>query len=160
MSRGYYYMFTASLFDSRYTGGDDVWRNTRYNRNYVFNLLTGKEWILGKNRRNVFNANIRLLYEGGDRYTPVDLPASQLAEDVIYLENEAFTKQYAPIFICHLTVAYKVNKQKLSHEIAVKVVNATMHKEYFGHQYNFKTRQVDVERDAVIVPNISYKIEF
>ncbi len=42
MSAGYYYMFTASLFDSKYKAGDRQWRNTRYNRNYAFNLLGGK----------------------------------------------------------------------------------------------------------------------
>ncbi|MDR1980930.1 MAG: carboxypeptidase-like regulatory domain-containing protein, partial [Tannerellaceae bacterium] len=76
MSQGYYYMFTASLFDSRYKAGDGVWRNTRYNRNYVLNFLTGKEWLLGRNRQNIFNAGIRLSYQGGDRYSPVDWTAS------------------------------------------------------------------------------------
>ena len=31
---GYYYLFTASLFESLYMSGDGVWRNTRLNRNY------------------------------------------------------------------------------------------------------------------------------
>lgn len=160
MSKGYYYMLTASLFNSRYKAGDKVWRNTRYNRNFIFNLLTGKEWLLGKSQRNVFNAGIRLSYEGGDRHTPVDLPASQLTEDAVYFENEAFSKQYAPVLICHFTAAYKINGKNLSHEIAFKVLNATLYKEYFGHRYNYQTRLVDIEREAVIVPNISYRIEF
>ena len=32
LHNGYYYLFTASLFESRYLGGDDVWRNTRLDR--------------------------------------------------------------------------------------------------------------------------------
>jgi hypothetical protein len=41
LSQGYYYMLTASLFNSKYKGGDNVWRDTRYNRNYAFNFLIG-----------------------------------------------------------------------------------------------------------------------
>jgi hypothetical protein len=160
MSRGYYYMLTASLFDSRYRGGDEVWRNTRYNRSCAFNLLTGKEWLLGRNRQNLFYANIRLSYQGGDRYSPVDRMASQQAEAIVYDENHAFSKQYAPAFVCHFTVGYKINRQNSAHEFALKVINATMSKEYFGHKYNFKTQQIDLDHEFIMIPNVSYKIEF
>lgn len=82
MSQGYYYMFTASLFNSRYKGGDNVWRNTRYNRNYLFNFLIGKEWMVGSSKQNMFSANIRLSYQGGERYSPVDNEASIIKQDV------------------------------------------------------------------------------
>jgi hypothetical protein len=160
MSQGYYYMCTASLFDSRYRAGDGIWRNTRYNRNYAFNLLAGKEWMFGRNRQNIFNANIRLSYQGGDRYSPVDLTASQHAEEVVYSEKEAFSKQYPSSFICHFTIGYKINRKSSAHEIALKMINAAMSKEYFGHRYNFKTRQIDLDSEVVMIPNISYKIEF
>ncbi|MDR2498302.1 MAG: TonB-dependent receptor [Tannerellaceae bacterium] len=160
MSRGYYAMLTASLFDSRYSGGDGIWRNTRYNRNYVLNLLAGREWLLGKRRRNILNAGIRLTYEGGDRHTPINLPASQAATEPVYLESQAFSQSYAPIFLSHISISYKINRTKLAHEIALKILNASMYKEYQGDQYNFRTQQVDAMRDPVIVPNISYKIEF
>ncbi|MFV0418331.1 MAG: hypothetical protein ACK5KT_06340 [Dysgonomonas sp.] len=160
MSDGYYYMFTASLFDSRYKAGDNKWRNTRYNRNFVFNVLAGKEWMVGRSKQNMFNANIRLSYQGGDRYSPINLDASQKDEDAIYDENKAFSKQLSPAFLLHFNVGYKINKKNLSHEFAIKVLNATNYKDYQGHRYNFKTYLVDPEREAVIIPNISYKIEF
>lgn len=160
MSEGYYYMLTASIFDSRYKAGDNKWRNTRYNRNFVFNALAGKEWMVGLGKQNMFNANIRLSYQGGDRYSPINLDASQKEEDAIYDENKAFSKQLSPAFLLHLNVSYKINKKNLSHEFAIKVLNATSNKDYRGHRYNFKTHLVEPEREAVIIPNISYKIEF
>jgi hypothetical protein len=160
MSQGWYYMLTASLFDSRYKAGDGKWRNTRYNRNYVFNVLAGREWLTGRTKQNIFSANIRLSYQGGDRYAPIDLTASQREKEVVYIENYAFTKQYPPAFLCHFTVGYKINRKNLSHEFSLKAINATMNREYFGHQYNFVSRQVDLEHETIIVPNISYKIEF
>ena len=69
LSHGYYYMLTASVFDSKYTGADDVERNTRFNRNYVFNFLFGKEWQIRQN--NILSANIRANYLGGNRIEPI-----------------------------------------------------------------------------------------
>jgi hypothetical protein len=160
MSQGYYYMITASLFDARYKGGDNVWRNARYNRGHVINLLAGKEWPAGRNRQNLFNANIRLSYQGGDRYSPVDREASQQAKEIAYNESRAFSEQYPPLLLCHFTVGYKINRQNLSHELSLKVINAAMSKEYFGYRYNLKTHQADLDHELIIIPNISYKIEF
>jgi hypothetical protein len=160
MSQGWYYMLTASLFDSRYKAGDGKWRNTRYNRNYVFNVLAGREWLTGRTRQNIFSANIRLSYQGGDRYAPIDQLASQAAEEAVYIENNAFAKQYPSAFLCHFTVGYKINGKNLSHEFSLKAINATANREYFGHKYNCVTRQVDLDHETIVVPNVSYKIEF
>lgn len=43
MNKGFYYMLTASLFKSKYKGGDNIWRNTRYDRGFTFNFVAGKE---------------------------------------------------------------------------------------------------------------------
>ena len=160
MSRGYYYMLTASLFNAKYKGGDNVWHNSRYNRNYVLNALLGKEWMLGKNKQNILSANIRLTYQGGERYSPVNETLSNIREDVVYDENEAFSKQLPAAFIAHTSISYKINKRSLSHEFALKVINLTGYKDFYGHRYNFFTHQVDANNESIIIPNISYKIEF
>ena len=160
MSQGYYFMLTASLFNSRYKGGDNIWRNTRFNRNYLFNFLIGKEWMVGRTKQNMFSANIRLSYQGGDRYSPVDNEASLMKQDVVYDEYNAFSEQLPAIFLGHFTVSYRINRKRVAHEIAIKVLNATGYKEYFGHGYNYKKHRVDKLYEGINVPNLSYKIEF
>ncbi len=160
MSKGYYLMFTASVFNSQYTGGDGVWRNTRFNRNYLFNLLGGKEWQVGKNKRNMIGLNLRLTLQGGDRFTPVDVASSLTAREVVYNENQAFSKQIAPSFLVHFTASYKLNRQKTSHEFALKILNATMYSDFFGYRYNQVNNTIDENREATIIPNLSYRIEF
>ncbi len=160
MSRGYYFMLTGSLFNSQYTGGDGVWRNTRFNRTFLCNVLIGKEWMLGQRKQNIFNANARIFYQGGDRYSPINYGMSIAQEDVFYNENEAFSKQLSPTFLGHFTVSYKMNRKKVSHEFAVKVINVTGYKEFYGHSYNYKTGTITEDREATVIPNISYKIEF
>ena len=53
-----------------------------------------------------------------------------------------------------------INKKYLSHEFSAKLMNITGYKDFYGHRYNFMTNSVEEERDAIIMPNISYKIEF
>ena len=67
LSRGLYYLITASVFDSKYKGGDGVWHNTRFNRRYILNTLIGKEWMLGKNKQNILSANAKFTLQGGER---------------------------------------------------------------------------------------------
>jgi hypothetical protein len=43
LTKQLYYLVTVSLFQSKYKGGDMIERNTRFNSNYVVNVLGGKE---------------------------------------------------------------------------------------------------------------------
>ncbi|MEI6949553.1 TonB-dependent receptor [Paraflavisolibacter sp. H34] len=160
MSKGFYFMVTGSLFQARYAGGDGVWRNTRFNRNFLSNFLMGKEWMAGRGGQNVWNANLRVSYQGGDRYTPVNYERSFAQQEVVYREEEAFSKKLPPALLGHVTLSYKVNRERVAHEFALKVLNVTGYREYYGHRYNYKTQTVDENRERLMVPNVSYKIEF
>ena len=160
MSQGYYFMFTGSLFNSRYKGGDKIWRNTRFNRNYLLNFLIGKEWMIGNNKQNIFNVSLRLSYQGGDRYSPIDQVKSAEKQDAVYNEYKAFSNQLPNALLGHLNISYKINRARISHEFALKVLNATGYKEYYGYRYNFKANKAEQEKESIIIPNISYKIEF
>ncbi len=157
---GYYFLLSGSLFESRYAGGDGLWRDTRFNRNYVVNLLCGKEWNLGEEGRNVLSLNVRTTFQGGDRRTPVDLPASVAAEDVVYDEERAFSIGADPTFLLHTTLSFRINGRGHTSTIALNVLNATGVKEFYGDRYNFATQRVEGNNEAIIIPNLSYRIEF
>ncbi|WP_075343934.1 TonB-dependent receptor [Tenacibaculum agarivorans] len=160
LSKGYYYMATASLFNSQYRGGDRIWRNTRYNRNIALNFLIGKEWVFGKRQNHNFGINARLSFQGGDHYSPINISQSIISQDVVFDETKAFTQQYAPAFTSHFTSSYRLNSKKTTHEVALKIINLTQYEEPLGFRYNFRTQMVDVESEATFIPNISYKVEF
>ena len=160
MSRGFYYMITASIFDSRYRTTRNEWYNTRYNRNYVLNVLAGREWMLGKNHQNRLGVSGRRTFQGGDRHSPVDETLSQIRQEAVYDESNPYSERLEPVFLGHLTVSYKVNRKKVAHEIALKMINLTGYKDFYGYRYNYMTGCVDAEREAIIMPNIAYKIEF
>lgn len=161
LSNGWYGMVTASVFHSTYRGGDNHWYNTKYDRRYIINGLIGKEWMLGSSKQNVLSANIRCTYQGGDRTSPVDLAATLAHPDneVQYDESRLYDLQYDPMFILHYTLSYRINKAKVSHEFAIKHINATGTENNYGHAYNYDG--TISKRTAVLsMPNISYRIEF
>lgn len=162
LNDGVYYMISGSLFSSKYKGGDGKWRNTKYNRQFIINCLGGKEWMLGQDKQNILGINLKMTMQGGDRYSPVDRVATLDAPDKVvqHDETKAFTKQFSPMFIVNYTISYKINKKKVSHEFALKGLNATGCKEYYGHEYNFNTGEIKPLRSATALPNISYKLEF
>lgn len=160
LTKGFYYSFTSSIFNSEYQGGDKIWRSTRFNRNYTFNFLTGKEWTFGKNKHKTFGVNVRLSYQGGDRYSPVNPAQSTLNQDVVFDETKAFSQQLSPSLTTHFTLMYRVNKRKTTRELALKVLNAGRYNEFYDFQYNYKAQSVEEHREAIIIPNLSYKIEF
>lgn len=160
MSNGFYYMATTSIFESKYKGGDRVWRDSRYNRNYVVNLLAGKEWKVGKNKQNTFNINGRITFQGGDRFSPINEQATKVRKTIVYDETRAYSVQSDPITNVHLTLVYRKNKLRSSREIALKIVNLTQQPDFFGYQYNFRTAGIDKDIETILLPNLSYKIFF
>lgn len=162
MTKGLYYMATVSVFNSEYSGGDGVWHNTKFNRNYIINGLVGKEWMIGRNKQDVLSVNLKLTLQGGDRYSPVDETATLAHPDLKtqYDETKAYSKQLSPMFLANYTISYRMNRKKVSHEFAVKGMNATGYKEYFGHEYNLKTGVIEPRRLKNSIFNVTYRLDF
>lgn len=162
LSRGLYYMITASVFDSKFCGGDGKWHDTRYNRKFIINGLVGKEWMLGRTKQNVLGVNLKMTLQGGERHSPVDEQATMADPDkeVQYDESKPFSKQLSPMFLVNYTISYKINRKKIAHEFAVQGLNATSAKEFYGHVYNEKKGMIEVYDGKSSLINVTYKIQF
>jgi hypothetical protein len=163
VKNGFYYLFTASLFDSKYTAAGGIERNTRFNRNYVMNALAGKEWMVGRNDNNVFSANVRLNYLGGNRREAVDETASLSQKEIIYGEttdNRAFENRFEDQPVVSFTISYRINKPRFSSEWSLKVLNLLGTEEFDTDYYNLKTGAIATQFTGITIPNLSYKIIF
>ena len=160
IEKGYYWLLTASVFDSKYKGSDGVWRNTRYNRKFIANALIGKDWACGKQKQNVFTANVGLLYQGGEYDIPIDLEDSEEQQKTVHDHHKAFSIQYPSTLTVDFTIGYKINKKKVSHEFSIKILNATGTLEQDGYIYNLETKRAERIETAITLPNVSYKIFF
>lgn len=160
MKNGFYYMITASLFKSKYRGGDRIWRNTRLDKSFLVNLLAGKEWMVGRLKQNVLSVNGRLFFQGGGRYTPVDEEKSQEEKDIVFDESKAYTKRFNPSINGDVSISFRINKKRVSHEFSLKILNVGMRTGMHFYQYNERTSVVEEKDGAGLIPNISYKIYF
>ena len=123
--------------------------------------MVGKEWYTAKD--HIIGANVRVNYLGGNRIEPIDMEASNQMLDVIYGEtdgNIAFSQKHEALPVISFTLSYRKNKPKYSSIWSIQVLNANGSKEYSNDFYNLKTNEIDTKFDGLIIPNISYKIEF
>ena len=155
----YYYLITGSIFKSEYKAGDNVWRNTRYNKGFVLNALFGKEFYFANNRK-VLDVNARVSVTGGERYSPILESQSVAAKRVIFDESWAFSEQFRTLTYADLTVNYRINHRKSSSVFSFQMKNVLGAPIYIDHNYNYQTGQIELSKATLIIPNISYKIEF
>jgi hypothetical protein len=125
--KGLYYLFTASLFDSKYRGSDGVWRNTAFNNNYIANLLAGYEFKVGSStkRRNVIDINIKATYAGGQRYIPFQSvwdEGSQLWGHE-WIHERAFENRHRDYFRTDFSIGFKMNSGKVTQEWMIEITN-------------------------------------
>lgn len=158
MHNGYYYILTTSVFDSKYTDGKGIERSTRFNRQLIGNFLIGKEWKIKD--KNLLTANIKYTYLGGDWTHPLDEAASLEAKEAIDDYAKAYTVQNPTSHLVSFTATYRVNKKKHSSLWSFQLLNLAGAKEYYGYHYNFVDHTIDPFTDVIILPNLSYKIEF
>lgn len=163
LHNGMYYLITASIFNSKYTGSDNITRHTHYNRSYVTNFLIGKEFRLKQNNgNNILSINCKLNFVGGKRYTPYDLEKSLAAEEIVDDESKMFTKQYNPNIFLDFSLQYRINKAKLSHIFTVEALNLLMFANgYDKYSYNKDTHTIEKYREQPsTVPFATYTLEF
>lgn len=154
----YYFLVTASLFDSKYNGDDGISRNSRYDKGFAFNALFGKEFIFKRNR--VLGVNVRLNYMGGERVSPINVNQSLLEKRVIYDESRAFEEQSPSMCYLDLTITFRTDKKRFSSVWALQVKNVLGTPMDEGSFYNYRTKNIEKSSSVVVIPVLSYKVEF
>ena len=154
----YYLLLTTSLFDSKYAGSDDVWRNTAFNTNYMVNALIGMEFPIGKN--NFLTVDLKAAVAGGRRYTPLNEAASLAAGEAVYYEDRAFEEQFRTYFKPDIQLSFRNNMKKYSQIWSISIENFANRENVFRQVYNASTNQIDTEYQLGLFPVFLYKIEF
>jgi hypothetical protein len=160
-SKGYYALFTSSLYESKYTASDGIERNTAFNGKYVYNILAGKEWKVGKDKRNKIALDFKFTNAGGRYYTPVDLGASQTLGHE-QLSNDAYSSRYSNYFRMDIKLGYTFNSgiRKLSQSFSLDLQNVTNHQNVFSQGYDSKLQTISTTYQLGLFPNFTYKLQF
>ncbi|MFP2995663.1 TonB-dependent receptor [Spongiivirga sp. MCCC 1A20706] len=160
--QGYYGLLTASLFESKYEGSDGIERNSPFNNGYVVNLLTGREFKIGKAKQNILFFDTRLTASGGRYFTPIDLAASQAAGFEVTQDDIAFSEQYDGYFRWDVKFGIKLNSKnkKRSHQFYVDLQNVTANENIFAARYNRLTNEINQVDQIGFFPDFGYKFQF
>jgi hypothetical protein len=153
-----YFLVSASLYNSLYKTQEGKWRNTLYNGNANLTLTAGKEYNLKRNR--VLGVNIRSIYGGGLRATPINLEQSIVENATVLEEGRAFEEQNPAYFRTDLRVSLKWNKPKSTRTLALDIQNATNHENIYGKYFEPMAAEIKTAYQSPMIPLVSYRIEF
>ena len=162
-SKGYYGLATGSFYQSKFKGSDGIEHNTAFNGQYVYNILVGKEFKIGKEKRNRITLDFKMTQAGGRYFTPVDLAASQLlGQQVLKGDDYAFSERNPDFFRMDFKIGFVMNskKRKIAQSIYFDIQNITNHKNVFAERYNPLTNTINTAYQIGFFPNFVYKIQF
>ena len=106
---------------------------------------------------------MRINYLGGNRKESIDYDASNKKQDVVYGEIGqvvSFNDKYKDLPILSLTLSYRINNEKYSSVWSLQILNLSGTEEYSHDYYNLKTKSIDTKYDGIVIPSLSYRIEF
>ena len=124
LNKGFYYLSTLSLYDSKYKVGNGNYLNTRFNGNYVFNLLSGKDFAVGTKGNKTFGINAKFVLAGGQRFTGIDEAASIAGQTAVF-STTPFTEKVKAYYRFDLGINYQWNKTKTTHNLSLNIQNLT-----------------------------------
>ena len=161
--KSFFFLVSATAYDSKYRGSDGVLRNTSYNGSYIANFLGGKEFRL--NPRQTISIGGKVTVAGGKRYGYVDEAQSNLLNEVIYIDSAFNERQFKDYFRLDLKINWKLNSEKVTHEIGLDLVNLLNTENLLGLSYapNLAdpTQEPIAERTQLgFLPIFYYKIDF
>ncbi|MCI5080962.1 MAG: TonB-dependent receptor [Saprospiraceae bacterium] len=167
LNDGCYFMFNASLFESKYTALDGIERNTQFNSNYLINLLIGKEFSgLGRKNNQVFSINAKAFFGGGRYYIPLRRNENgELDVDpengLIYDYSKAYENKLDDFVNVVLSLSYKWNKSNTTHELFLNIDNITNNRARMMEYYDpSEENGIGYERQVGIIPNFLYRFYF
>jgi hypothetical protein len=166
-SKSYFFMITGSFYDSKYKGKDGVERNTDFNGTFAANTLIGKEFELAKTdkRHTVLSTGAKVTWAGGKRYSPADTVASRYAGELVEVDSLRNSLQFHNYFRLDLKLGIKINTKKLTHEIAIDLVNVFGTKNVLGLSYSPNPKDpsaspIREEYQLGFLPLFYYKLDF
>lgn len=155
----FYLLSSLSLFQSKYLPSDGVWRNTRFNTNTSFTLATGKEWNLHGKRSSSIATDLKVLYSGGPRVTPIDLPKSIAQKKQVVDNNRIYEDQLASFFRVDFQIEWKTQYQKRTGTVILGVQNLFNRKNPISQSFDPATNKIKYNYLLGLIPVLGYKVD-
>jgi outer membrane receptor protein involved in Fe transport len=159
LRNNFYLTLSNSFYQSKYTALDGIERNTRFNGNYIITLIGGKDFA-SENEKKTFGINVKTIYAGGLRTTPIDLAASQNKGYTVFDEYRAYTLQNPAYFRTDLRLSMKWNKRHFTSTLSLDIQNVTNRKNVYYQYFDEDKNQIVYSYQMGLIPVLNYKVEF
>lgn len=160
-THNWFLTFSGSLYESKYRGSDGVLRNTSFNSKYMLNLLGTKEFHWGKKRKSMVSIGGKITYGGGRVYSPYDINASFLNDELTAIDAQRNSKMFPDYFRFDVKLNYVLNtRKKITHEIGIDLVNVTGQKNLLRLTYVGGANPVKQVTQLGFLPLFYYKLDF
>jgi hypothetical protein len=158
LADNFYYLVTASLFDSKFQNKDFVWRNTQFNNLFAGNILVGKDFKLAKQKS--LSVNVRYLLRGGNRFTPINLAESIKRNTTVSVPAKAFESQYPNFERYDFSLAYRINKLNHTWSFRLDLQNIFNTNNIIEERYDSNVKGLSYRFALPLIPIISSQLEF
>jgi hypothetical protein len=158
--RQYFFLITASLFNSEFRGSDGVTRQTAFSTNYLVNLVGGYEKVIGKKKNGVLILGIRGTWNGGRPYVPFDVTATVNNGQEVYDWDNAYSTRYRDYQRMSLRIGFRRNKVKTSTELTIDLQYRTHYTNIYIERIDVNTGKIHNYEKMGFYPMTSWKLNF
>ncbi len=163
----YYFLINISLFQSKYKTLENRWRNTQYNSEYIANILAGKEFLnLGRKDNQALTINLKVFMGGGRKIIPLRRDDQghlnvDPTNDRYWDYNKAYESSLNDLYQIDLSMNYKWNKLKTTHEFYLNIYDITDAKGRISEYYDeTEPDNIGYITQVGLFPNLMYKVYF
>ncbi len=160
LSKGYYFIVTTSLFDSKFKALSGKEFNTAFNSRFAGNLVIGKEWAVSRDKKNLLGLNAKVIYAGGRKYSPINLAESLRLDEQVIDQSQVNTLTADDYIRVDYSASYRINGKKASHHILLDIQNVLNKENNIGLFYNPSKKIIEKQKWLGIIPALTYRIEF
>lgn len=160
--QGMFCLISASLFNSTYTDEGGKSHSTAFNSHFAANATIGKEWTMRKGA--ILQAGGRLLYNGGQRLTPLQqgVVINRYALNPPLDESLPFTDKVAAYFRPDARIALRKDKKKSAYTLALDIQNVINRRniDALKRGYDPDKNEWIYRSQSSLTPLLSFQIDF
>jgi hypothetical protein len=121
--RHFFFLFSGSVFKSRYKGSNGKEFDTDFGANFMTNALAGLEYKVGKRKKDLLSFGAKFTFGGGKRYSAPNRAASDSIMDFVPSNDSVNVHQFPNYRRLDLRVSYRINGKHNGIEIALDLLN-------------------------------------
>lgn len=154
-----YFLLTGSFFKSYFYPKNGERYHTTFANDFVSALTIGREFAFKKGR--ILQIGARTLYNGGNRYSPLDEAKSLAVGTYIIDDSNPYSLRIPNYFRIDARIAYRFNSRKLAGNVSLDIQNVLNRPNNNGVSYD-ATNNVLFFRthSSGLVPVLAFQFDF